>query len=136
MFLNLFSYKIRKYLLKISTDVPTDYSNISFRAVCVWIKFTYKNIISFAWAKVYIKKGIFKLTTLESWSSHQTFYPNVPFHYSRGYKTNRTIKSFSKEASKWIHLSKTYYGIKILQWKCTLYNVYIEDVNKSVPYYR
>ena len=58
IFLSLF-IKIRKLLLKISTDIPT---NISFPAV--WNKFPVKNKqISLFWSKVYIKKSVLKLTS-------------------------------------------------------------------------
>ena len=36
----------------------------------------------------------------ESGSSHQVFNSNAPFLHDGGYKTNRIIKSFSKETRK------------------------------------
>ena len=69
----------------------------------------------------------------KSGSGHQGFYPNALFFHDAGYKTNRIIKSFSKETRKQIYLFNI---LNFCEEKVTFIVFPIKDVSKLVPYYQ
>ena len=71
---------------------------------------------------------------MESGSSHQASYPNVPSPHDGGYKTNRVINSFLREIRKWIIWVEIVIIINICNKK-VVYVVFMSKIPyKSIPY--